>query len=187
MDEKLFTYSDLLPEDFLNRVGLDKPPQDLVEFARGIGIKIDDTFKTEYMIEGIEGKAFVENGQPTIWIDKFLPENRKRFTLAHEIGHVLRDILPALKNGEDVDEFPDDGATLSFNRDGKNNYCEYRANEFAARFLMPQSVIIEELRKILDQDPNDELTIVDIIGKMAERFYVSQQAMHIRLLRLKIL
>jgi hypothetical protein len=63
------------------------------------------------------------------------PERRKRFTIAHELGH----LLIARSQGEDVVEY----------HRGKGHVCEEEraANQIAAELLMPEDVIRRKLRR----------------------------------------
>jgi hypothetical protein len=70
-------------------------------------------------------------------------ETRKRFTIAHEIGHLLmhKDIDPHLENLNTLTWFNDTENQL------KKGRQEYEANDFAAELLMPESLFISEALK----------------------------------------
>ena len=80
--------------------------------------------------EKFDGVSFVtDNGVPVIIINKNFPNDRKRFTLAHELGHVL------MHNSGD---FPvPEHRTV--------NLKENEANRFASEFLMPKEAIKNSL------------------------------------------
>lgn len=81
-------------------------------------------------IEKFDGVSFItKGGYPVIIINKKFSNDRKRFTLAHELAHLL------LHNESN---FP-----VSDFRDR-----EKEANEFASEFLMPESAIKNSLRGI---------------------------------------
>jgi Zn-dependent peptidase ImmA (M78 family) len=69
---------------------------------------------------------FTANQAPVIWINRNSPNDRKRFNLAHELGHLVMHL-----RSEDLDK-PED-----------QKECE--ANEFAGEFLMPESQCREDL------------------------------------------
>lgn len=75
---------------------------------------------------------FTDKGFPVIVINKAFPNDRKRFTIAHELGHIL------LHNESN---FP-----ISGYRDEKCK--EKEANEFASELLMPEKDIKNSLRGI---------------------------------------
>lgn len=89
-------------------------------------------------IEKFDGLSFItKNGFPVIIINKKFSNDRKRFTLAHELGHIL------MHNEQNypVSEFRE---------------REKEANEFASEFLMPASSIKNSLRGI---KLNDAITL----------------------------
>lgn len=77
-----------------------------------------------------DGVSFItDKGVSVIIINKNFPNDRKRFTLAHELGHILMHI-----NGD----FPN-----PIHRDEKQK--EIEANRFASEFLMPEEGIKNSL------------------------------------------
>ena len=98
--------------------------------------------------------------------------NRRRFTIAHECGHLQ------LHEGQRayVDRSP-----LRINRRDEvssqaTDAEEIEANRFAAELLMPYEMIMEDLLES-DLDIEDEAELRDL----AERYGVSLQAMTLRL------
>ncbi|MFL9837570.1 XRE family transcriptional regulator [Flavobacterium sp. ST-75] len=73
---------------------------------------------------------FTDKGYPIVIINRNFPNDRKRFTIAHELGHLLM---------HNDFQFP-----ISEYRDEK--FKEKEANEFASEFLMPSSDIKNSLR-----------------------------------------
>lgn len=69
---------------------------------------------------------FTANQAPVIWINRNSPNDRKRFNLAHELGHLVMHL-----RSEDLDKAEDQK--------------EREANEFAGEFLMPESQCREDL------------------------------------------
>jgi Zn-dependent peptidase ImmA (M78 family)/transcriptional regulator with XRE-family HTH domain len=81
--------------------------------------------------EGIDGLSLVDGDTRIIVIAPTDHSGRQRFTLAHELGHVL---------------FGDGGQTVIEERLFQNKSVqESRADAFAASFLMPKGEILEEL------------------------------------------
>lgn len=85
---------------------------------------------------------------------------RQRFTLAHELFHHLT--------------CQDDACTLRFSTTKERTAGERRARSFAASLLMPEQAIRSLLALGLEKD------------KLLQAFFVSQEALDIRLRELKI-
>lgn len=75
-----------------------------------------------------DGCSFIINGTPTIFVNENISLNRKRFTAAHELGHIL---------------LGHTGRYKLVNREpGPNdNPIEQAANVFASRLLAPACVL----------------------------------------------
>lgn len=87
--------------------------------------------------EKFDGVSFItDKGFPIIVINKNFSNDRKRFTLAHELGHILM---------HNEFNFP-----ISNYRDDK--WKEKEANEFAGEFLMPEDEIKNSLRNLKISD-----------------------------------
>ncbi|HEY4248477.1 MAG TPA: ImmA/IrrE family metallo-endopeptidase [Lacunisphaera sp.] len=103
-------------------------------------------------------------------------EARQRFTIAHELGHFF------LHAGDPV--FVDQSFVMM--RDTASSEGEKveerEANLFAAELLMPAKLIVKEVEDM------DDIDIVDDgkIGRLADKFGVSVQAMSFRLANLGV-
>lgn len=122
----------------------------------------------------ISGMLENNDGKFTITINEKHAETRKRFTLAHEIGHFMlhRELV-----GDGLD---DDKAYRSSEAGKYNNKRigmkeETEANKFAANLLMP----VELVR--LEWDKRGNSAEDSVIEDMAKLFKVSKQTMAIRL------
>ena len=82
-------------------------------------------------LRNCDGRLVMKNGRSIVTVDSKIEfEQRKRYVLAHELGHIL---LHADKEAS----FTDDDSTL----DGyKNGAQEKEANDFAAELLMPSEL-----------------------------------------------
>lgn len=87
---------------------------------------------------------------------------RKRFTIAHELGHYCLHH----RDGDEI-SYADLRSTISSPK-------EAEANRFASELLMPENLVKEEHNKLL----------FPTVGALADRFAVSRQAMKIRLIKL---
>jgi hypothetical protein len=104
-------------------------------------------------------------------------EARQRFTIAHELGHLLlhRFTSPHADSGYKV-RFRDGASSEGRIRE------EIEANEFAAELLMPRALIRAELStEQLDHADDDEEVFDDLVKRLSELFEVSKQAMTVRL------
>jgi Zn-dependent peptidase ImmA (M78 family) len=149
-------------------------PVEQVVQSLGIEIKLD---KVDDELSGFlvrEKKA----GRTVIGANKSHHPHRRRFTIAHELGHFL------LHEGETVhlDEYRQ-AFTINL-RDsqsatGEDN-DEREANFFAAEFLMPAKFLKEDLQgKNLDLLGDSEF-----LDKLAKKYKVSVQALTFRLANL---
>ncbi|HWZ60311.1 MAG TPA: ImmA/IrrE family metallo-endopeptidase [Gemmatimonadaceae bacterium] len=104
-------------------------------------------------------------------------ESRQRFTIAHELGHLLmhRFTTPHADSGFQV-RFRDAASSEGRVRE------EIEANEFAAELLMPRDFIREALsEEQLDHAAEDERIFGTLVARLSELFDVSKQAMTVRL------
>ncbi|GFD83806.1 hypothetical protein KUL118_66680 [Tenacibaculum sp. KUL118] len=129
--------------------------------------------KSEDLDDDISGLFVVKEDSYFIRYNKRQPKTRKRFTIAHELGHyVLHKNIPLFvdKTGAKVLYRDNNSSTGEVKR-------EREANAFAASLLMPAKFIESEINKI----PDD---MDEVIEYLAERFNVSLQAMTYRLANL---
>lgn len=97
------------------------PVRNLTRWIESAGvIVVEQDFGTHRM----DGLSQWASEYPVIMVNAALPTDRKRLTLAHELGHL---VLHNTYIDPDVEE---------------------QANDFAAEFLMPSHVIEPELRKL---------------------------------------
>lgn len=187
MTDDIERYADLSPEDLLSQLGQTEPPFDPFAIAESLGVTVkrnvdfrDDSASGEISVSGGERKVI------EIWVDPLDVENRQRFTMAHEVAHLIKDILPNLDSytGTIVD------TPTTLRRDGSADPREYAANRFAARLLMPKKAIISEGKKVIReyQGLNGDVPIprAEFVARMRELFRVSEMAMEIRLKTLGI-
>jgi Zn-dependent peptidase ImmA (M78 family) len=107
-----------------------EPPVDVYEIARNAGIKIvEDIFPDDF--ENVSGFINIEDDLPVMYVNADEPENRRKFTVAHELGHwVLH---------EDAIREDSRRAVLFRVALGQANKdpLEKEANAFAAELLVP--------------------------------------------------
>ena len=159
MDRATRNMINSLTEAIICLFNIEIPIQDIEEFVRSLGGTIQTDIK--YSDGAIEKDG---NNLFKIIVSPFQDEKRRRFTIAHELGHLFLH-MGYLINQE------------VWNRQDKNIYHrvgssekEYQANEFAAAFLMPKA----EYLKIMNENVIEK-NEVDT-SKIAEYFNVSVEA-----------
>lgn len=95
------------------------PVRHLIRWLEAAGCLV---FEEDFGTARVDGVSQWVGDHPVLLVDGLSPTDRKRWTLAHELGHLVP------HNGLAVDD------------------PEGEANEFAAEFLMPEHVIRPELR-----------------------------------------
>ena len=150
----------------LREHGLFSIPVDPVILANNIGIKVNNAVFSDDNLSGLIAKR---GDNVSILVNKSDPPYRKRFTIAHELGHHF---LHLLSDGEFVDNKVD--LFRDSEAGDQSKQIEVQANQFAAALLMPS-----ELVKIEYQKNND-------ISNLARKFNVSEEAMGYRLQRLRL-
>lgn len=106
------------------------PPIDVERVCAGLANLSFKSFPIE--IDGICLDLKVPHKTPKVWVSRTMPTVRKRFTIAHEIGHI---IIP-WHTGNIVDDI--DAPRLQ-NIEKQYRRLEAEANRFAAELLMPSA------------------------------------------------
>ncbi|MFC9971444.1 helix-turn-helix domain-containing protein [Spirillospora sp. NPDC127200] len=97
------------------------PVRSLIQWLEAAGCLV---FEEDFGTARIDGMSQWVDDHPIILVNSRAPVDRKRLTLAHELGHLC---LHSIEISDDV---------------------ETEANEFAAEFLMPLEVIRPQLRNL---------------------------------------
>lgn len=138
---------------------------DPVKLANSAGLRV---FNAKFGQDKVHGLIALRGGTPMVYVNADDHSVRKRFTIAHELGHFFLHF--AGKEGEFIDDA--DNFRVPVEPDAAwtdERRKEWEANVFAAALLMNEGLV----RRIWPE-------IRDIEG-MARWFQVSQQAMAIRL------
>lgn len=159
-------------------------PVQLDRIADFLEIMVKDDANLEK--DDVIGQICFENDQPVVSINpiqnNYLP--RRRFTLAHEIGHFCLH-TDKVKSG-----FKDNQKTMS-RSESYWDIKESEANGFAAQLLMPKSLIIQEANAIISAyrtaTGSTGMPTEDFIRQIAYKFSVSSIAMEYRLKNLGII
>lgn len=155
----------------LEQCGVTSAPVPVERIAKTLGASV----RYAPLDDALSGMAYVKDGVPIIGVNSLHHPNRQRFTIAHEIAHLVlhRDYITAAVH---VD------TTFVLNRDEKaatgTDALEIDANAFAAELLMPADLLREAVSKEVDLE--DESAVAGI----ARKFKVSTAALQNRLLNL---
>ena len=154
-------------KEVLQRHGLFSIPIDPVLLANREGIKVHNA---KFSDESLSGMIAKRGEARTLLVNQGEPPFRKRFTIAHELGHHF---LHLAQDGEFVDNavdlFRETG--LETESDPKKRE-EVQANIFAASLLMPEELVLQQF------------ALHPQLRDLARIFNVSEMAMGIRLARL---
>lgn len=119
----------------------------------------------------------VHQGKWLIVVNKAHAETRRRFTVAHELAHLVLHqytVPHADRRLKLRDARSSEGSTFE----------EIEANQFAAELLMPRDLVVEAVRgHSFEYEPGNEAekAFQELVGKLAKKFKVSEQAMTIRI------
>lgn len=147
-----------------------QPPVPVEKMAKDAGAKvIRNDFK-----EDVSGVLIRREGTVVIGVASSQSEARQRFTIAHELAHLL------LHDGEEVHVDKMFRVNLRSQLSSKaEDVEEIEANAFAASLLMPIGFLKADLQGVtLDIDDETQ------VAKLAERYGVSTQAMTYRLMNI---
>jgi Zn-dependent peptidase ImmA (M78 family) len=155
----------------LQQAGVRGAPVPVDTIAKILGATItidksDDDALSGFLLRDIKHRRVV------IGVNSSHHPHRRRFTIAHEIGHLV------LHKGDGVHV---DSVGAMFRIDHRNadsakgtSLAEREANLFAAELLMPAAFVERAARDVALLDE-------DAIAKMAKQFEVSSQALAFRL------
>lgn len=143
--------------DILRLFKIHEPPINVVSIAQALEVEV-------YLVDEPRGWSGAvdsneKTGQARIFVDRADPPVRRRFTIAHELGHLLLH--------ESGVAFRDRGCR----RGGPK---EIQANRFAAGLLMPSAMV------------KAYLSTVPTLADLADVFEVSREAMNRRFKELGI-
>lgn len=164
-------------KQLLKQFGEQSAPIDVENICKKLGI----LFIEKELDDNVSGFLLFKGPQPYIVINtNHKTTGRRRFTIAHELGHFL------LHKNQHVHVLNDDLISIIKFRDETSTLGvdveEIEANRFAAELLMPEELIINYI------DENN-LTLISegVITRMADDFQVSIAALSIRLSKLQLL
>lgn len=159
-------------KEILDELKINKAPVYIEKVCNRLGIEVI----YEELENDISGFLYKKPQQNTIVVNRDHYSNRQRFTIAHELGHlILNHIGDLFVDREGRFMFRDANSQSGIDKQ------EREANRFAAEILMPEEFVIKALDKLDTEILEDE-----DIKKLADSFGVSAQAMAIRLANLNL-
>lgn len=143
------------------RLGLDNPiPDILATVEENVGIPVT----VWPLADGIAGAYGLKSDRAFIFVNSDQWPVRRRFTLAHELGHHVLHGTGMIDR--DVDVFG-----------GSNSPREQQANAFAAEFLVPLIAV----QNWMERERPDGQVDLDVVVRLATFFGVSATVARIRL------
>lgn len=165
----------------LKEAGEFRAPIPVDKLAKALNVQV---VQVETDDDDLSGFLFRDpaTGKSVIGVNKKHYRTRQRFTIAHEIGHLM------LHSFEDL-HYDRKGSGGIFKRSAESatgeNRDEVEANFFAAELLMPEELIYDKLEDIEISDIFEQ-NIDAAIRAMAKEFNVSTHALSIRMAQLGI-
>ena len=143
------------------------PPVNVEALIKDMGIILEDT-----PLDSMSGFAYQKDGNRVIGINKSDGDARKKFTMAHELGHMIVHTKDDVTFDKNFVYFRDSRSSTGLMPK------EVEANAFAAELLMPADKLTKQIVSIGGIDlVNDS----DEIEKLANEYQVSFSAMTVRI------
>jgi Zn-dependent peptidase ImmA (M78 family) len=157
--------------EILQKYNVSKPPVDVERLARQAGLRVVE----ELLDSEISGMLYREGSRAVILVNQSDVLVRKRFSIAHELGHYHLH--------EELSVFVDRRVRFRDSNSSQGTIKEeVEANNFAAELLMPEALVLQETVRLRGR--RFPLSDEDLIEELAKVFQVSRQAMEVRLANL---
>jgi|ERR1051326_4405118 Zn-dependent peptidase ImmA (M78 family) len=168
----------MLAEDLADERGKGRVPINVESIAHSLGLEV----MKANLGPDVSGLLVFNGAKAQVYVQEKDHEVRRRFTIAHEIGHHY--LRHQFENGEHVhvdrgNYISQRGPRSSDGIDPK----EVEANQFAASLLMPSKLLRARITKL----PKAKPLLDHHVSLLAREFRVSEQAMTIRLTGLGLL
>lgn len=153
--------------------GISRPPVPVERLARDLGADI----RYQAFDGDVSGLLYREGDVRIIGVNSAHSKTRQRFTVAHELGHlILHRGRPLIVDKQVRVNLRDGVSSLATDRE------EIQANRFAAALLMPSEWVERLALAVVTK--HRSLSDEELVGQLADRFRVSGQAMSYRLVNL---
>ena len=112
----------------------------VIDIAKRLGF---DVFESDFTEGNVDGMVINSDSEQSIYVNKNDIPERQRFTIAHELGHIVLHHINQAKEYQIVDY-----------RSNTEQYDprEHEANNFAASLLMPREKSIYKWNRLKDVD-----------------------------------
>jgi Zn-dependent peptidase ImmA (M78 family) len=146
-----------------------RPPVRVERIARKIGARI----VAQSLDDGVSGFVYKDKTQSIIGVNTYHSRTRQRFTIAHELGHLL------LENRQGIHVDQGDFLLKFRNEDSSKGTIDQErdANLFAAELLLPRGLLEKDVESLNAISVTDDSQL----RELAKRYEVSLQALLIRL------
>ena len=145
------------------QLSLENIIEDIEKAVESIGISIKYSDMTHLEISDVSGYVRVINGIPEIIVNSNDVEQRRRFTIAHELGHIF------LHWRWYPGKYLSEGLVEVSYRNGKYTEEELKrereADKFAAEFLAPKKAIEQSLKRYVEKGILDKEEQIDLLAK----------------------
>jgi Zn-dependent peptidase ImmA (M78 family) len=171
-------YVRMQAENIAEQYGRSEVPINVEAIAQALGLVV----LHEDLGPEVSGVLVTNGATAQVCVQKKDPPVRKRFTIAHEIGHHF--LRHQFESGEHV--HVDKGNYISQRGPRASegiDFKEIEANQFAASLLMPTKPLRQKIGKLPGATP----LLDHHVTLLAKEFGVSEQAMTIRLTGLGLL
>lgn len=164
--------ADVAAKTLLEKFSVAKPPIDPYWLAEQLGA----TVVPQELAQDVSGMLLRNDGQQVIGVNKAHAKNRQKFTVGHELGHLLLHRgRPLILDTDLRINYRDTISGMATDRE------EIEANRFAAALLAPEEMVRVSAAKTSARSADQ---LVDVL---AREFDISVQAMSFRLMNLGII
>lgn len=143
------------PADILRYFGVYRPPVNVQGMLQVLGVELYHIYDNN-----VAGALDTRDGTARVYVFAMDPPQRQRFTMAHELGHLMLHDLSVAYRDKRFREPPT----------AAESYLETQANRFAADLLIPPWMV----RALAPEHGNS-------VDSLAAAFNVSRHSMSIRL------
>lgn len=163
-----------------------EPPVDVFVVAKFLKAEVVQQQHTDDELSGFLYKD-PHKSEAIIGVNKCHHINRRRFTIAHELGHLMLHSFTDVH----IDKSGSGGIGLvrlrhKLAHEGIDS-DEVEANYFAAELLMPSSMLERDVKDIQNIEALNEKDSKAVLDDLAKKYQVSSQALNIRLVKLGLL
>ncbi len=171
--------ADKFLEKYHPQLSLPVPIEEIAEQKLKIKIIPTTKLKENYDIDG-----FLTSNLDAIFLDLDIYlkyENRTRFTIAHEIGHLI--LHGDMFNKFNINSIEKLNTLSEKLTDEEYSWIEYQAYSFASQVLVPTTLLFKELKNKLGKIPANEMPEVfsPIAQDLLQTFQVSGEVLLRRL------